>query len=326
MYDNVRLMLAEPFREESERTAFISRFALFVQDDKKGIYHNKGYETLSQNKGIYIWLEVGTRLGKGKLILCLSLHKFYNAMRVGHLFNYDYFGFEEANEAGYLLSDFLGIDLSTAIVKKYEIGVNIPTEKPPEEYMKELDYFEIKGRRYRVLEDRKHKEYKLYGTHSDKGRRIVYLFYDKTYEARSKLKDERRRDKVPNNILRVEMDIQRPSEKILFPRLFEPTYQGMLLREFRQRFTGDLHYKERGLAGPVFTEKQLALYRLLCEQGEAGVLEYYRALYQRKSISRAKYRYMVSLLDVVKKKADQVRVCISPESEYLSREIRAILT
>lgn len=326
MYDNLRLMMSEPFRSETEREGFISRFALFVKDEKKGIYHNKGYETLSQNKGIYIRFEVGTGLGRGRIVLCFSLHKFYNAMRTGRLFNYNRFGFDEATEASRMLCGLLGLDLSEAVVKKYEIGINIHTEKPPETYMRELDFIGIKGRQYRIIEDRKHKEYKLYGTHSEKGKRIVYLFYDKTYEARSKLKDETRRLEVPENILRVEIDVQRPTEKILFSRLFDPVYQSMLKREFRQRFTCDLHYKELPVKLTGLTGKQMEVYRYLCEMGETDTIEYYRSLWKRKFISRDQYRYAVSTLATIQQRILKLPVSISPEATFLLDQMRRILS
>lgn len=318
--------MSEPFRSETERTGFISRFALFVKDEKKGIYHNKGYETLGQNKGLYIRLEVGTGLGRGRLTLSFSLHKFYNAMRTGKLFNYTPFSFQEANEASRMLSGLLGLDLSQAVVKKYEIGINIPTEKPPETYMKELEYIEIKGRQYRILEERKYKEYKLFGTHSEKGKRIAYIFYDKTYEARSKLKNEARRQEVPENILRIEMDVQRPTEKILFSRLFDPTYQAMLYGEFRQRFTGDLHYKGLPVKQPGLTSKQTDMYKQVCDRGEVGAVEHYKELYQRKIISRDQYRYTVSMLATIREKVSGLRMSISLDALYLSGQIKRVLT
>lgn len=325
MYDNIRLIMSEPFRKESDRAAFLSRFALFVKDEKKGIYHNKGYETLEQNKGIYIRLETGTGLGFGRLSLSFSLHKFYNAMRYGTLFNYNGFSFAEANKAGRQLSGLLGFDLSEAVVKKYEVGINISTEKVPEAYMKELDYIAIKGREYRIIEDRKHTEYKLFGTHSEKGKRIVYLFYDKTYEARSKLRNPARREEVPANILRIEMDVQRPSEKILFGRLFDSSYQGMLLREFRQRFLFDLHYKELPIRVSGLTSKQMEIYKVMGEYGGPGAKEYYKSLYQRHFISRDQYRYILSLLPSLEDKAKDLRVSISRDAAYLSERIRRVL-
>ena len=326
MYDNIRLIMSEPFKNETERTGFISRFALFVKDEKKGIYHNKGYETLEQNKGIYIRLEAGTGLGCGRLTLSFSLHKFYNAMRTGKLFNYTPFSFEEANEACQMLTDLLGFDLSNAVVKKYEIGINVPTEKPPETYMKELDCIEVKGRKYRIIEDRKHKEYKLYGTHSEKGKRIVYIFYDKTFEARSKLKDEARRRDVPENILRVEMDIQRPTEKILFPCLFDPVYQATLFREFRQRFICDLHYKELPVKQAGLTSKQMEVYKQVCDHGEKGDMEDYKSLYHRQALSRDQYRYYISVLAVIRGKISDLRVSISLDALYLSEQMKLILS
>lgn len=325
MYDNIRLIMSEPFRSETERTGFISRFALFVQDDKKGIFHNKGYETLEQNKGIYIRLEAGTGLGRGRLTLSFSLHKFYNAMRTGKLFNYNPFNFEEANEASRMLSGLLGLDLSGAVVKKYEIGINVPTEKPPETYMKELDYLEIKGRQYRIIEDRKHKEYKLYGTHSEKGKRIVYVFYDKTYEARSKIKDEIRRQEVPENILRVEMDVQRPSEKVLFSSLFTPAYQAMLLCEFRQRFTGDLRHKMLPVKKPGVSKIEIEIYGLINKDGASLTIRHYKELAEIGNITLRQYKYYLSKIKVFNPDNSYVDYVMKPCSKWLSERIEKML-
>lgn len=325
MYDNLRLIMSEPFRNETERTGFISRFALFVQDDKKGIYHNKGYETLSQNKGLYIRLEAGTRLGRGRLILCFSLHKFYNAMRTGKLFNYNPFSFAEANEASRMLSGLLGFDLSEAVVKKYEIGINVPTEKPPEIYMKELDYIGVKGRQYRIIEDRKHKEYKLYGTHSEKGKRVVYIFYDKTYEARSKIKNEARRQEIPENILRVEMDVQRPSEKVLFSSLFAPSYQAMLLREFRQRFTVDLRYKELPVKGPEVSKIEMEIYGLICKDGIDLTVSHYKELAKMGNITLRQYKYYLAKIKAFNPDKKYVDYVMRPCSKWLSERMKKML-
>lgn len=326
MYDNIRLIMQEPFTSETERSDFISRFALFIKDEKKGVYHNKGYETLEQNRGIYMRLEAGTQIGAGRLVLSFSLHKFYNAMQGRKLINYNSFTFEEANEASRMLSGLLRFDLSGAVVKKYEIGINVPTEKPPDVYMKELDYLEIKGRKVRILEDSHYREYKQYSTNKDKGKRIVYIFYNKTYEARSKIKDEARKCAVPANILRMEMDVQRPSEKITFSRLFDTSFQAVLFYEFRRRFTLDLHYKELPIKAAGLTSKQAEVYSRIREYGAPAAVEYYKSLYQRKVISRDQYRYAVSRIKAVREKIAGLQVSISPDAAYLSEQIRGILT
>lgn len=326
MYDNIRLIMQEPFKSITERSNFISRFALFIKDEKKGIYHNKGYEALEQNKGVYLRLEAGAGIGLGRLALSFSLHKFYNAMQGRKLINYNSFSFEDANEASRMLSGLLCLDLSDAVVKKYEIGINVPTEKPPDIYLKELDYMEIKGRKIRILEDIHYKEYKQYSTNKDKGKRIVYIFYNKTYEARSKTKNETRKYKIPKNILRVEMDVQRPSEKITFSRLFDTSFQSVLFYEFRQRFTLDLHYKELLVKTAGLTSKQVEVYNRIRELGAPGAAEYYQNLYRRKVISRDQYRYAVSQIKAVQEKTAGFQVSISPDAAYLSEQISGILT
>lgn len=306
---------------EPERAHFCERFGLFVKDEKKKILHNKGYETLEQNKGIYIKMELPTAKRKGNISISFSLHKFYNAMKRKGLYNYDDFDFCQANEACEMLQGLLSIDLSRAAVKKYEIGINIVTEGDPDDYMRELSLIKVKAREMRIIEDLHYKEFKQFSTHKDRDKRIIYIFYNKTFEARSKIKDVARRDAIQDNILRVEKDNHRPIEKVCFSRLFDPVYQQVIKQEFKQRFVSDLIYKGTATKTKDITTKQLQIWELLQEKGEPKVKQHFENLRKRGAITQRQYYYSVQQIEEIGRKNIQPQITISKRAKELKQLI-----
>lgn len=302
MYDNIKLILDNPFDTPAGRDKFTARFGLFVKDEKKGILHNKGYETLEQNHGLFMTLQLPTDRRKETLSVCFSLHKFYNSMTGKGYINYNDFTFEDAGRAFHLLTGLLGIGIGRAVVRKYETGINVITGHSPDEYMKELDFMEIRGKKLRILEDVNQKEYKQYCTNRNKDRRIVYIFYNKTFEARSKIKGpggsqtEIRRANIPGNIMRIEQDNKNPISKIRFSDLFDPLIQQQIKHEFKERFIADLHYRVIVLASSGITGKQKEVWKMIREVGEDGVTEHYRQCYKTGSISVDQYKYFRKII------------------------------
>lgn len=321
MYDNIRLLMPYPFKDVPDRGRFCSRFGLFVKDEKKKILHNKGYETLNQNKGIYIKIELPTEKRKGNILLSFSLHKFYNAMKSKGMYNYNDFDFIRANDAGQMIRELLNIDLSTAIVKKFEIGINIVTMGDPDEYMKELSMIRVKAREMRIIEDLHYKEFKQFSTHKDRDKRIIYIFYNKTFEARSKTKDIEKRATIPDNILRVEKDTHRPIEKIFFNQLFNPVYQQLLKQEFKQRFVLDLTYKGTPTKTKDITAKQLQIWEQLQEKGEAEIKQHYENLCKQGAITKRQYYYSIQQIEEINRKKIQPIITISKNAKELKKLI-----
>ena len=321
MYDNIRLLLPYPFKTENDLNTFCKRFGLFVKDEKKGILHNKGYETLEQNRGIYIRLEMPTQKRKGNVAFSFSLHKFYNSSQNKGLSNFNDFSFKQANEAYKMLTELMPIDVSKAVVKKYEVGINIATTGNPDDYMKELNLVKVKDREMRIIEDLHYREYKQYSTHKDKGKRIVYIFYNKTFEARSKQKDPDKRDNIPDNILRAEKDNRRPMEKIYFSQLFNPAFQQLTKNEFRKRFVSDLHYKAYPVKTKGITTKQLELWKLIQEKGEAETLEHYQTLFNQGAITRDQLRYVKNNIKLLLDEKIQPDISISKNAKRLKQMI-----
>ncbi len=321
MYDNIRILLNYPFKTDAEFNQFCTRFDVFVKDDKKGILHNKGYEGLKQNSGIYIRLETPTEKRKGNIAFSFSLHKFYNSAQKKGLFNYNDFGFEQANQAYKMFRELMPIDVSGAVVKKYEVGINIATNEDPDSYMKELNLIKVKDREMRIIEDLHYREYKQYSTHKDKGKRIVYIFYNKTFETRSKIKDPDKRETIPDNILRVEKDNRRPMEKILFRQLFSPEFQQLTKNEFRSRFVSDLYYKSFPVKTKGISTKQLELWKQLQEKGEAETLNHYQTLYKQNAITKIQFWYVKKNIELILRDKIQPELSISANAKKLKQLI-----
>jgi hypothetical protein len=321
MYDNIRLLLPYPFICETEKDTFCSRFNLFVKDEKKGILHNKGYEGLEQNKGIYIKIELPTENRKGSFTLSFSLHKLYNAMKYRHLYNYNDFSFENANEANKLLTDLIKIDLRFAIVKQYEVGINITTPLEPDDYMKELNHITVNGRKMRILEDLHYKEYKQFSTNKNKDKRIVYIFYNKTFEARSKTKDKEKRGNVPDNILRIEKDIHRPTEKLYFNQLFESNFQQLTKQEFKQRFVEDLECKKYYVKTKEISNIQLDIIKCIDIKGVEQTLKEIKDRLDMGVLTKKQYRYARECLNKIVKKNIKVERITSKTAKILKQLI-----
>ncbi len=294
MYDHIKLMLYNPFVNDTEKQLFIKRFALNVKDESKGIFHNKGHETLEQNKGIFIRYEQGTiNRPKSLLTFSFSLHKFYNYNKNGSMYNYNSFNFSEANKAFLMFNSLININLDKAVVKKFEVGINVICDESPDEYLKELNRIKVQGKDMRIIEDLHYKEYKQFSTHKHKDKRIIYIFYNKTFEVRSKIKAAEKRDEIPDNILRVERDTHRPFELIYWNTLFNPVFQQLAKQEFKQRFVDDLEYKAYPVKTKGITNKQLEIIERIENEGFEGAIKAEREYLKTGRITKKQLRYFI---------------------------------
>jgi hypothetical protein len=288
VFDKIKLCLPYRLADNAERERFCTRFGLLVKDEKKQIYNNKGYETLSQNKGVYMHMK------NSKLTLEFSLHKFYNYCIYEKSFNYNDFTFIEAKRAAAWLSEMFNpyFDIAAAKVVKYEVGINVITSENPDLYLQELKQINVNARVLQIKEDTHYKEYKQFSTQRDKDKRIIYIFYNKTFEARSKGKAATRVN-VPENVLRVEKDNKRPFEKIVFARLFDIDFMKLTVNEFKQRFCNDLEYKGIPIKPENMKRFEFDLLRLVYEKGTDGAKARIKADFENGTIKRACcFRYL----------------------------------
>ena len=318
MYDNIKLTLPNAFTDNSKRDEFCTRFELFVRDEQKGIYRNDTYQGLKQCKGVYI--SFNTK--KNKLFFNFSLHKFYNYSIYGKPFNYNDFDFKEAKIAAAKIDAMFTqyFDIMQASVNCYEVGTNVITSEEPIFYLQELKQINVQARIIRIIEDRHYKEYQQYGTHRDKDKRVVYIFYNKTFEARSKA-DKADRKEIPDNILRLEKDNRRTEEKISFARLFENDFIEQTTKEFKKRFTEDLDYKGQPVQPDNMKKAEYRLFCLLNEKGADGAKNSLKTDFTERRISRALYYDNIKTIDKLNKHYPKIETTITKRAAELNNLI-----
>ena len=314
MFDNVRLKLKHKFSPDELET-FCSRHNL-AKEQTANVYSNRALKNLTQNKGIYIKVEPANGVVK---IEC-SLHKLYNETTSGKRQNWNDFNFEQAQTAADWLQSWLGLELQAAKVVRFELGINIECDHPPETYMKQLDCITVNNRAMRILEDPKYKEYKAYSTNRSKDKRIVYVFYDKTFEARTKYTASEDKKSVPDNILRIEMKYKRVSG-LEFKELMNRAFKLELLKEFAQRFTEGLKFITQQRNPPKLTPKQFELYKALKRHGKNKEVAASKEDYKAKRISKRQYYYKLHLIEKLMEITEDLEV-VSGEIEELQGKIR----
>lgn len=280
MYDNIKLMLYVNTLSNYDAKVLADlkkRFSMNNQDLVKGTANNAGYQMLPQNKNIYISYVPFNGTCSEHFIIQFSLHKVYNQVTHNNSQNYDKFTIKQAKEAFCLVIDMflnhVGLDISTAKVVEFEVGVNVQVADSPETYMQELSHVEVGKKEIRITDNPKVKEFKMFCSNSSIKKKIVYTFYDKTAEILHK--NAAAKD-VPQNILRVEKDYKR-REGIYFDDrnetdLFNDTFIALIVADFYNSFVNNLRFKESPIIqGNSMNAKTIQVFNLVKEFGKVGV-------------------------------------------------------
>ena len=132
-----------------------------------------------------------------------SLHKYAKGN------NYSLFTYEEAKNVLHELSDIIGIPLNRFVVTSMELGLNIQLDKDVVNYLHTINSY--KSNRFISMTP-------LKGTSKLKGCKCVFSeysikLYDKTFEAIKK--GRIKREEVPANLLRYEIQLSRKQMKSL---------------------------------------------------------------------------------------------------------------
>lgn len=292
MYDNIKMLL-EKNLSGGEIEKFCTNCNL-RQTTKEGVFDNQNERNLKQGKGIYIKLEIRETKAARITIEC-SLHKLYNEITSGTRQNWNDFNFMQANQAAEYLSTFVGMELGGAKILRYEIGINIKTEKAAEIYFKELESIIYKGREMRILEDVKYKEYKQYSTNRSKDKRIVYVFYDKSHEAKSKAPADKRNE-IPNNIIRIEMKVKRIDGSLKFATITDKTFERELLKDFAMKLKEGIKYKTKQKQPPRLTPKQFEMYKEIKRIGVEKAAKAATTARKENKITKWQYYYKLQLI------------------------------
>jgi hypothetical protein len=207
-----------------------------------------------------------------------------------------------------------------AVIKKYEVGINVFTSENPDLYLQELKQVNIGAKVLPIKEDIHYKEYKQFSTQRDKDKRIIYIFYNKTFEARSKRKVTER-ESVPENILRVEKDNKRPFEKILFSGLLNIDFQKLTINEFKQRFCNDLVYRETPIKPRNMKQADFDLCKNILENGLQATQEQCRNNYKRGRLSERTYYRHLQKIELLSKHTPEIELKIDKRAIELNNLI-----
>jgi len=88
-----------------------------------------------ENKENYKFSGIMISIAKNKVQIKCSLHKFYNKLIFGELENSGLFTMTESRRALYTLFDQIGLKSERARITYFEIGLNIPTNHEPIQYI-----------------------------------------------------------------------------------------------------------------------------------------------------------------------------------------------
>ncbi|MFI3304800.1 MAG: hypothetical protein SNF68_08685 [Rikenellaceae bacterium] len=186
---------------------------------------SEGGELYYNNRKIANFEGVEISVRGSKMQAKCSLHKFYYKTLYGTLDNSQQFTMENARTAIDLLFERLGVDQERAKVTLFEIGLNIPTECDPLEYITLIESVGQKGGKEFFI-DANYKRDRQKTTIKTKTIKKVFKIYDKGFE----MVDRKRTEPTGENILRIETIYRRQSRSL--KDLFDPENLHRLARGF----------------------------------------------------------------------------------------------
>lgn len=193
-------------------------FNIVVQTGKEALQiaeHNNLEQWKSQNSERYESPEIARTedvymsIKNNKLQIKCSLHKQYYKMIYGKLENDGLFTTTEARRALYTLFNMVGVSPNQARITYFEIGLNIPTENEPLQYIELIQSIttgKIKKEK-EVFQDANFKKDRQKTTERYKSIKKVFKVYDKGFEKA----DRKRIEPTNEKILRIETIYRRQS-------------------------------------------------------------------------------------------------------------------
>lgn len=144
-----------------------------------------------------------------KVQIKCSVHKLWSKLRTGYLDNSQMFTISDARKVMVELFEWWGIPLSDDVrVTYFEIGLNIPTEDDPLEYISLAEAVNSGGNK-ELFNDANFEKCRQKTTEKSRNIKKVFKMYDKGFEARSK------RRYCDENILRIETVYKRQNIGVL---------------------------------------------------------------------------------------------------------------
>lgn len=258
MFDKMIFNAQIDFVRDAERIA--RKHHLIQCTEGNEIYYQSS--ALSNIEGI--WWKIR---GKTAQIKC-SLHKIFWRCRYGTLDNSQMFTISDAKQIISELLDEWDINPEQVRITYYEVGLNIPVDHDPIEYISLAESIGVMRNR-ELFNDANFEKNRQKTTEKSKNIKKVFKIYDKGFEARDKGR------LCEGNILRIETIYRRQSvslidffsEKSIY-NIIHTFYRDWATIGFRQRLTADKGIKSSQI------DKAEALLRL-------GRDDYLRSTYER---------------------------------------------
>lgn len=178
---------------------------------------------IAKMTGVYIIIKTG------KMQVKCSLHKYYNSLLNGKLENDGMFTLSDAWRAFETLFESIGIDKERVRVTYFEIGLNIPTDREPIQYIEKARNISMgkaaKTEKVMFIDANYHIN-RQKTTEKRKTIKKVFKIYDKGFEKT----DRRRTAPTDEKILRIETTYRRQSMKV--SNFFKPTNIARIAQTF----------------------------------------------------------------------------------------------
>jgi len=231
--------------------------------------------------GIYI------NIKENRIQIKCSLHKYYNNKIFERLENDNMFTITEARRAIYSLFEEIGISAGRAVITNFEIGLNIPTNNEPIQYIELVQSINT-GKAVKIekelFNDANYKKHRQKTTEKHKNIKKIFKVYDKGFE---KADRKRTPPDTDEKILRIETAYKRQYIKIEdflstdnISRLTATFYRDWNSVEFTRHVTADKGTR----TGEIINAKNIILL------GRAAYLKQSKTELENGLISPKQYR------------------------------------
>jgi hypothetical protein len=315
MYDNIKIIQYIENINGLDRQAVKQRFSMYNENLRTGAYNNAGYQKLLQNRGVFISYIPKSGNINDHYIIQLSAHKFWNCWKIRQLQNYNTFTIKDLLETWVEFQSFIPFDLTGAKVQSFEAGVNVQMSENPSTYMSQISHISLGKREIRIIENPKYKEFENYTSHSDRDKRAVYSFYNKTEESKPF---------APANLLRIEKKYIRMAENPLLSEIFEGNYIKAIKKDIETTFVKNLHYKKNVVQEKGMNDNELRLFEMIKKYGQNAENELLR-MKNNAEITRLKYYRLIEKMKQIREKKDKYILIEHRETHEMRENIEKTL-
>ena len=235
---------------------------------------------LAKFSGVYI------SINSGKMKIKCSLHKYYSKLFYGRLENDGMFTVSDSLRALETLFENIGVDKERAKITYFEIGLNIPTDHEPIQYIELVRNLSMgiatKTEKILFIDARYHIN-RQKTTEKRKTIKKVFKIYDKGFEKA----DRKRTTPTDEKILRIETMYRRQSVKV--KDFFTPSNLDRITRTFFRDWES-LEFSRTVIATKGIKESQIRNAESLLQLGREQFLNDTKSELDKGNITATQYR------------------------------------